>query len=51
MENKCRVCSERDEMINHIIIEYSKLAQKNTRLDMTGWRRNYARIEIEIWSY
>ena len=26
--SKCRVCGDRDETINHIISEYSKLAQK-----------------------
>ena len=27
--NKCRLCGERDETINHIINECSKLAQKD----------------------
>ena len=26
--SKCRLCGDRDEMINHIISECSKLAQK-----------------------
>ena len=33
--SKCRLCGDRDETINHIISEYSKLAQKEykTRQD------------------
>ncbi len=36
--NKYRLCSDRDETINHIISECSKLAQKeyNTRHDWVG---------------
>ena len=36
--NKCRLCSDRDETINHIISECSKLAQKDykTRHDWVG---------------
>ena len=31
----CRLCGDRDETINHVISECSKLAQKIKRLDMT----------------
>ena len=36
--SRCRLCGERDETINHIISEYSKLAQKKnkTRYDGVG---------------
>ena len=36
--SKCRLCDDRDETINHIISEYSKLAQKEykTRHDWAG---------------
>ena len=36
--SKCRLCGERDEMINHIISECSKLAQKEykTNHDWVG---------------
>ena len=36
--NKCRLCGDRDEMINHIISECSKLAQKEykARHDWVG---------------
>ena len=36
--SKCRLCSDRDETINHIICECSKLAQKEykTRNDLAG---------------
>ena len=36
--NKCRLCGDRDETINHIISECSKLAQKEykTRYDWVG---------------
>ena len=36
--SKCRLCSERDETINHIISECSKLAQKEykARHDWVG---------------
>ena len=30
--SKCRLCSDRDETINHIISEYSKLAQKEYKV-------------------
>ena len=35
---QCRLCNDRDETINHIISEYSKLAQKEyqTRHDWVG---------------
>ena len=37
-ENRnCRLCGDRDETINHIISECSKLEQKRIRLDTTGW--------------
>ena len=29
--SKCRLCGDRDETINHIISEYSKLAQKENK--------------------
>ena len=35
--SKCRLCGDRDEMINHIISECSKLAEKEYKWDMTGW--------------
>ena len=44
--SKCRLCCDRDEMINHIISECSKLAQKEfkTRHDWMGevihWERS-----------
>ena len=36
--SKCKLCGDRDEAINHIISEYSKLAQKEykTRHDLVG---------------
>ena len=36
--SKCRLCGDRDETINHIISEYSKLAQKEykARHDWVG---------------
>ena len=36
--SKCRLCGEKDETINHLISECSKLAQKEykTRLDWVG---------------
>ena len=36
--NKCRLCGDRDETINHIISECSKLAQREyrARLDWVG---------------
>ena len=36
--SKCRLCGDRDETINHIISEFSKLAQKEnkTRNDWVG---------------
>ena len=37
--SKCRLCGDRDETINHIISECSKLAQKSIRLDTTGGGR------------
>ena len=33
--NKCRLCGDRDEMINHMISECSKLRQR-TRCDWVG---------------
>ena len=35
------VYMKKDETINHIIHEYSKIAQKSTRLDMTGWEERF----------
>ena len=37
--SKCSSCGDRDETINHIISEYSKLHRKSLRLDMTGLER------------
>ena len=36
--SKCRLCGDRDETINHVIIECSKLAQKEnkTKHDWAG---------------
>ena len=34
--SKCRLCGDRNETINHIIIKCCKVAQNNARLDMTG---------------
>ena len=39
LNDTCRLCGDRDETINHIISECSKLAQKSMRLDTTGWVR------------
>ena len=40
--SKCWLCGDRDETINHIISECSKLAQKEyIRLDTTGCARYY----------
>ena len=33
--NKCKLRGERDETVNHIIIDCSKLVQKSTRLGTT----------------
>ena len=46
--SKCRWYGDREEMINHIISECSKLAQKEykTRHDWVGKMQ-----EIEIWPY
>ena len=30
--SKCRLCGDRDETINHIISEFSKLAQKEYKI-------------------
>ena len=30
--SKCRLCGDREETINHIISEYSKLAQKENKI-------------------
>ena len=34
--SKCRSCGDRDEMINHIISEYWKLAQKEYKTRQGG---------------
>ena len=46
--NRCKLCGDRDETVNHIIIECFKLAQKKRiKLDSTGWAKwstwNFAR--------
>ena len=35
-KSKCSLCGDRDKTINHIISEWSKLAEKCIRLDTTG---------------
>ena len=37
--SRCRLCADRDENINRIISEFSKLAQKSIRLDTIEWAR------------
>ena len=37
--NNCRLCENREETMNLIISECSKLTQKSIRLDTTGLRR------------
>ena len=38
--SRCRLCGNRDETINHIISEFSKLAQKEHKsIDTTRWAR------------
>ena len=37
--SKCRLCSDRDETINHIISECSRLAKKEYKANTTGWVR------------
>ena len=34
--NNCRLCGDREEKINHLISEYSKLAQKDYKT-VHGW--------------
>ena len=34
---KCRLCGNRVETVYHIMSECSKPAQKDSRVDMTGW--------------
>ena len=36
---KCSLCGDRDETINYIISEDSKIEQKDIRLHMTEWER------------
>ena len=43
--SRCRLCSDRDEIINHIIIEYSKLAQKDDKT-MHDWTGKVIRWEL-----
>ena len=50
--SKCKLCGDRDETINHIISEYSKLPQKEYK---TGWEKwstgNCARnFNLTIWT-
>ena len=44
--SKCILCGDRDETINHIISECSKLARQGIRLDTTGW----ARLSADRWA-
>ena len=37
--SKCRLCRERYETVNYIISKCSKLTQRATKLDMTGWEK------------
>ena len=51
--SKCRLCGDRDETINHIISECSKLAQKEyeTTHDWVGKVIHWDVQEIWIWPY
>ena len=52
--SKCRLCGDRDETINHIITEYSKLAQKEykTRHDWVGNEIHWEMCKkFKIWPY
>ena len=42
------LCGDKEETINQVISKCSKLAQKNTRLDMTGWEGDQRGIVQEI---
>ena len=46
--NRCRLCGDRDETINHLISEWSKLAQKEYKT-----RHNWVdkMIDWELWKY
>ena len=41
--SKCRLCDDRDEAINHIISEYSKLAEKESKA-----RHNWV-VKVILW--
>ena len=50
--SRCRLCGDRDEIINHIS-KCSKLAQKKSiRLDTTGWGRWFTArsLNLTIWT-
>ena len=52
--SKCTLCGDRDEIINHIISEWSKLTQREykTRHDSGGEGDSLGIVqEIEIWPY
>ena len=52
--SKCRLCGDRDETINHIIIECSKSTQNEYKIRHDrGWEGDLLGIvqEIEIWPY
>ena len=50
--SKCRLCGDRDETINHIISECSKLTQKEYKAWLGGQDDPLVDVqEIEIWSY
>ena len=42
--SKCRLCSDRDETINHIISECSKLPQKEYKLGKKNERNKETKI-------
>ena len=53
MNSKCKLCGDREEIINRIISEWSKLAQKEykTRNDWVQKGDPLGIVnEIEIWS-
>ena len=50
--SKCRLCDDRDKTINHIS-KWGKLAQKEYKLDTTGWESDPLGVvwKIEIWPH